>query len=52
MRILAGGARAAALGLTFPPGQDQRRAARTEGWIAIPEDSSLDRLAQTVKGGK
>lgn len=31
-------------GLTGPPGEDQRPAAGTEGWIAIPEGSSLDRL--------
>ena len=38
-------ARAAALGLTIPPAENQRPAARTEGWIAIPGESSLDRLA-------
>jgi predicted nuclease with RNAse H fold len=38
-------ARAAALELTAPPGENQLPAARTEGWIAIPEGSSLDRLA-------
>jgi predicted nuclease with RNAse H fold len=38
-------ARAAARGLTDPPGENQLPAARTEGWIAIPAGSSLDRLA-------
>jgi predicted nuclease with RNAse H fold len=38
-------ARAAARRLTIAPGEDQMPAARKEGWIAIPADSSLDRLA-------
>jgi predicted nuclease with RNAse H fold len=38
--------RAAWLGLTLRPGDDERREAAREGWIAIPlEKDSLDRLA-------
>jgi predicted nuclease with RNAse H fold len=38
-------ARAAARGLTAAPGEEQMPAARTEGWIAVPDASSLERLA-------
>ena len=39
-------ARAASLGLTLRPDDDERREAAREGWIAIPlERDSLDRLA-------
>jgi predicted nuclease with RNAse H fold len=43
--VAALSARAAALGLTRSPAGNQLRAARTEGWVAIPGESSLDRLA-------
>ncbi|HTW01106.1 MAG TPA: DUF429 domain-containing protein [Streptosporangiaceae bacterium] len=43
--IAALSARAAALGLTHSPAGGQLQAARTEGWVAIPGESSLDRLA-------
>jgi len=38
-------ARAAKLGLTTRPSENERRAAVREGWIAIPEEGSLERLA-------
>jgi predicted nuclease with RNAse H fold len=38
-------ARAAALALTTPPGEDQIPVARSEGWIALPEPDSWGRLA-------
>jgi hypothetical protein len=37
--------RAAAKNLTIAPTEAQQPAARTEGWIAIPADSSLSQLA-------
>ena len=37
-------ARAAKLGLTIRPGEDEHRAAVREGWIAIPEEGSLEKL--------
>jgi predicted nuclease with RNAse H fold len=37
-------ARAARLGLTIKPGEDEHRAAVREGWIAIPEEGSLEKL--------
>jgi hypothetical protein len=37
-------ARAAVLGLILKASADERARARTEGWIAIPDDGSLDRL--------
>ena len=41
-------ARAARLGLTLRPGDEERREATREGWIALPlEPGSLDRLAAT-----
>lgn len=36
-------ARAASLGQTSPPGEDDLATARTEGWIAIP-DSPISQL--------
>jgi predicted RNase H-like nuclease len=38
-------ARAAKLGLTIRPEADEHRAAVREGWIAIPEKGSLEKLA-------
>ena len=37
-------ARAAKLSLTIRPGEDEHRAAVREGWIAIPEEGSLEKL--------
>ena len=37
-------ARAAKLGLTLRPQPDQHREAAREGWIAIPEEGSLEKL--------
>ena len=37
------GTRAASLGLTCPPGDDDLAAAATEGWIAIP-NAPISRL--------
>ncbi len=39
-------ARAAKLGLTVKPEPDLRREAAREGWIAIPDEGSLERLAR------
>jgi hypothetical protein len=41
--IAAMTARAAAQGQTFPPGEADLAAARTEGWIAVP-DGPISRL--------
>lgn len=38
-------ARAARKGLTLPPTEGEREAARVEGWIAVPEAGSLGALA-------
>lgn len=42
--IAALNTRAAARGLTVRPDEDQRNAARIEGWIALPFPDALDRL--------
>ena len=42
--IAALNARAARLGMTIRPGEDEHRAAVREGWIAIPEEGSLEKL--------
>ena len=47
--IAAMTARAAAQGQTFPPGEADLAAARTEGWIAIP-DAPVSRLRETSAG--
>lgn len=42
--IAAFTARAAALGLTHPPSDEQMKVARVEGWIAVPRSDALPRL--------
>jgi len=42
--IAAFTARAAALGLTHPPTDEQMKFARVEGWIAVPRSDALPRL--------
>jgi predicted nuclease with RNAse H fold len=44
--IAAMAARAAVLGVVVPPTPDQRIAAQTEGWIAVPTADSLPRLVE------
>ncbi|RYD49082.1 MAG: DUF429 domain-containing protein [Verrucomicrobiaceae bacterium] len=42
-------ARAAALGLTLPPGETQGELGRGEGWIHLPQPGSLIQLTGTLK---
>lgn len=44
--IAALNTRAAALGLTVPPTNEQRRTAEIEGWIALPTPEALDGLVE------
>jgi hypothetical protein len=39
-------ARASALGLTEPIPEEMRRVAKSEGWITLPTNDSLDKLAR------
>jgi predicted nuclease with RNAse H fold len=45
-------ARAAAQGQTFPPGEDDRAAARAEGWIALPNAPISQLLAGPEPSGR